>query len=74
MMLTSCVSSGPTTVSLKVPAIPSDLRSCFDYIVPAPKGPLTRGQVMKLISSLKLSETEKVRCGKRLIHFYKDFT
>jgi len=29
---------------------------------------------MKLISSLKLSETEKVRCGKRLIHFYKDFT
>lgn len=32
---------------------------------------MTKAQVMKLISSLKLSEAEKVACGNRLIAFYE---
>lgn len=31
---------------------------------------MTKAQVMKLVARLKLSETEKVQCGKRLIAFY----
>jgi len=46
---------------------------CFDHVVPAPNpGTLTKKQVIELIAKLKLSETEKVACGQRLLAFYGD--
>jgi len=52
--------------------LPPDLLVCFDQTVPAPKpGPMTKAQALKLIGRLKLSETEKVACGKRLLAFYE---
>ncbi len=34
---------------------------------------MTKKQVIELIASLKLSEAQKVACGKRLIAFYEAF-
>jgi hypothetical protein len=31
---------------------------------------MSKAEVLTLISKLKLSETEKIECGKRLISFY----
>lgn len=59
---------------LPPPPIPADLKVCFDSIVSAPKkGPMSRKQVLQLVANLKLSEAEKVACGKRLIAFYEAF-
>ena len=68
-LLTACASSG---IKLGEPippqAVPADLRSCFDRLVPMPKqATLTAGEVMALIASLKRSELEKSQCGKRLL-------
>ncbi|ESX98702.1 hypothetical protein X755_15195 [Mesorhizobium sp. LNJC405B00] len=38
------------------------------------KGAMTKKQVLDLIASLKLSEAQKVACGKRLIAFYEAFS
>lgn len=56
-----------------MPDIPADVRICFSTIVPAPKaGPMTDGDVLRLISNLKRSEASKTACGRRLISFYDD--
>lgn len=66
---TGCATSGSSLRPLTV--LPADLRVCFDRSVPAPKpGPMTKSDVFRLIAKLKLSETEKVACGKRLIAFH----
>lgn len=69
--LSGCVTSGSKSLKGTLTEIPSDLRLCFDRTVKAPpKGPLSKAQVMNLVAELKVSETEKVACGKRLIAFY----
>lgn len=70
---TGCATSGS---SLRpIPVLPADLRVCFDSTVPAPKpGPMTKSDVFRLIAKLKLSETEKVECGKRLIAFHDNIS
>lgn len=72
MTLTACASFGPTKIQeLDYPILPPDLRTCFEEVVPAPsRGVLKKAQVITLIADLKLSETEKVDCGERLISFY----
>lgn len=70
LTLTSCATSGAKP-TLLYPELPSDLRLCFDQTVAAPKaGPMSKAEVMRLVSKLKLSEAGKVECGKRLIAFY----
>ena len=68
--LTGCATSGINT-PLLYPELPADLRLCFDSAVAKPKaGPMTKAEVLALVSKLKLSETEKIECGKRLVAFY----
>lgn len=64
-MLAGCATSG----RIAKPAIPPDLRTCFDRMVqrPAGSGDLTSGRVYELIKDLKRSELEKSLCGKRLL-------
>ncbi len=51
--------------------LPADLKICFDEIVPAPNiGAMSKADVINLIVDLKMSEFEKVLCGKRIIAFY----
>lgn len=69
LTLTGCVTSGRLTKPV-YPELPADLRVCFDEAIPAPHGPMTKGQVFGLIASLKKSETAKTDCGKRLVTFY----
>ncbi|QOV06118.1 o-spanin [Rhizobium phage Pasto] len=74
LILTGCATSGKIPVEPKLPPLPADIKVCFEDEVPAPKpGPLTKGQAMDLIASLKLSEFSKTMCGKRLIAFYESF-
>lgn len=55
-------------------ALPADLAICFDNSVPAPApGAKGRAEVIRLIAELKLSEAEKIACGKRIIAFYGAF-
>ncbi len=68
LTLTGCVTSGPIKPSY--PELPVDLRVCFHETVPAPKGSMSKGQVLNLIAALKQSETSKTDCGKRLVAFY----
>lgn len=73
LTLTGCMTSGSKRLST-LPPIPADIRVCFEQIVAAPKkGAMTKKQVIALIASLKLSEAQKVACGKRLIAFYEAF-
>ena len=52
--------------------LPADLPVCFQKQVPAPKpGPLSKAQIIQLVSALKKSEVEKTECGRRLIAFYE---
>lgn len=70
LTLANCGRSGPTEALLA--PVPADLLVCFDGGVPAPpEGPMTNSEVLSLIAGLKLSETEKALCGKRLIAFYE---
>ena len=74
LTLTGCATSGVKLSSPKLPPIPADIRLCFEQIVAAPKeGAMTKKQVLALVASLKLSEAQKVACGKRLIAFYEAF-
>lgn len=68
LTLTGCATSG--LVKPSYPVLPADLRVCFNETVPAPKGPMSKGQVLNLIAALKESETAKTDCGARLISFY----
>lgn len=71
LTLTGCVGSGTSVRSLVRPNLPSDLRVCFDRLVPEPPaGPLTKAQIIALVTSFKKSEASKSACGKRLIAFY----
>lgn len=75
LTLTGCVTFGNKPKPITLPPIPADVRLCFDQIVAAPKkGAMTKKQVLNLIASLKLSEAQKVACGKRLIAFYEAFS
>lgn len=75
LTLTACATSGTKLQPTTLPPIPADIRVCFDLIVAAPKkGAMTKKQVLELVASLKLSEAQKVACGKRLIAFYEAFT
>jgi len=66
LTLSGCATSGPN-----LPPLPSDLPTCFDRLVPAPKpGTLTQEQILKLIGELKASELEKSLCGKRFLAWY----
>lgn len=73
LTVSGCATSG---VSLRpLPVLPTDLRVCFDSTVAEPKpGAMTKSDVFRLIAKLKLSETEKVACGKRLIAFYDNIS
>lgn len=74
LTMSGCATSG-SSLWLPPPVIPADLRVCFDHTVPAPKrGPLTKSDVFRLITKLKLSEAEKVECGKRLIAFHDNIS
>lgn len=69
---TGCATSG-SRVPLPPPTIPADLAICFDTAVPAPKaGPMSKSKVIALVTALKVSETEKINCGKRLIKFHNE--
>lgn len=74
LTLFGCVSSGSKVPEGKViPPLPSNLLTCFDSTVaPPPSRGLTKSDVVKLISALKKSETEKALCGKQLLDFYGD--
>jgi hypothetical protein len=75
LTLTGCVTFGTSSKQFPPPPIPADIRVCFEQIVAAPKkGAMTKKQVLALIASLKLSEAQKVACGKRLIAFYEAFS
>ncbi|MPZ19512.1 MAG: hypothetical protein GEV06_16570 [Luteitalea sp.] len=50
--------------------MPADVQTCFSQYVKAPKGPLSKRAVVRLIAELKRSEVAKSRCGRRLIGFY----
>ena len=66
--LSGCVTSGDGSVTLA--AIPSDLRTCFDRVVPDPGVITSRQDIVNLVARLKASEESKSRCGKRLIAWY----
>lgn len=68
--LTGRATSGTKTPRF-YPEIPADLRLCFNSAVAKPKtGPMTKAEVLALVSKLKLSETHEVGCGQRLIAVY----
>lgn len=73
-MLSGCATSGSRFAAPTYPELPADLQVCFDSEVPAPSGALSKKQVIDLVAALKLSEVEKVACGKRLIAFYEDLS
>jgi len=35
------------------------------------KGPMTKSDIFRLITELKISEMEKTACGRRIIEFYE---
>jgi hypothetical protein len=37
------------------------------------KGPMTKSDIFRLITELKISEMEKTACGLRIIEFYGTF-
>lgn len=41
-------------------------------MAPAPKGPLNRKAVVRLIAELQKQNVQKSRCGRRLIGFYRN--
>jgi hypothetical protein len=68
--LTACVHSG-TPNSVKLAAVPSDIRVCFNRLVPAPaRGEMKQSDMLRLVADLKRSELKKSECGKRLLAFY----
>ena len=74
LLLTACAGSG---VNLNAPvppqAVPADLRTCFDRLVPEPQQlTMTARELIGLVAALKRSELEKSQCGKRLLRFYDD--
>lgn len=75
LTLSGCVGSGSKLPEPSLPAIPADLRVCFDKTVAPPKtGPLTKRDVVVLVARLKQSEQDKTECGKRLIAFYESIS
>jgi hypothetical protein len=72
LLLTGCAASGARLAEQPPPqAIPADLRTCFDKLVPVPQqASMTVADVLELVGKLKRSELEKSQCGKRLIKFY----
>lgn len=72
LALTGCAASGARLAEPPPPqAIPADLRTCFDKLVPVPQqASMTVADVLELVGKLKRSELEKSQCGKRLIKFY----
>jgi hypothetical protein len=71
LTLASCGNSGKTEPHGSLPPLPSDLSTCFEHSPSFPSsGSLTKGDVMRLIAELKLSDTAKTLCGQRLIAFY----
>jgi hypothetical protein len=71
ILLTGCAASGARLAEQPPPqAIPADLRTCFDKLVPVPQqASMTVADVLELVGKLKRSELEKSQCGKRLIRF-----
>lgn len=74
LTLTACGTSGPRLDQPVPPqAVPVDLRTCFDRLVPKPaQQTMTARELMSLIAALKRSELEKSQCGKRLLQFVSD--
>lgn len=74
LTLTGCAASGVPDTKLELPPVPSELRTCFEKIVPPPaRGPLTKRQIFRLIADLKASADDKDACGQRLVAWYEDF-
>lgn len=74
-MLGACAGSGidpnRRIATIPLPAIPRDVRECFDKMVPKPQQEtMTVGDAVRLIGRLKQSEDRLSWCGKRLIEFY----
>jgi hypothetical protein len=71
ILLQACVTSSKF---VEPPAIPADLRECFDRLVAAPeRGALTEKRVVRLIRDLRRSELEKAGCGDRVIALWDDY-
>lgn len=72
LLLAGCVTTGAgTKISATLPAVPADVRTCFDELVPPPTAAkMTNQQIVKLIADLRQSELGKSGCGKRLLAFY----
>jgi hypothetical protein len=72
-LLSACVTSSPSIKYVDLPAVPTDVKQCFDRLVPAPKQEtMTTKQVLTLISKLRRSELEKAQCGKRVVSMWED--
>jgi hypothetical protein len=73
-LLSACVTSSPSIKFVELPAVPADVKQCFDKLVPAPKqATMTTKQVLVLIAKLRRSELEKAQCGKRVVSMWEDY-
>jgi hypothetical protein len=58
-----------------MPAVPADIQVCFEQRVrvPGKRGtPLTQEQTHRLITALWASDSNKTRCGRRLLAFLQN--
>ena len=71
--LTGCVGSGraPTKGSIKLSAVPADLRQCLAKEVPAPlPKSMSREEAAELVAAFRKSDHGKTLCGQRLVGWY----
>lgn len=74
MSLAACANSGENnlTANSVMPAIPQDIKTCINKVVPVPlKDIRTKKQIVAIIRALKRSEMAKTYCGRRLIALYE---
>ncbi len=73
MTLTACEPSSETRF-VELPALPRDVKQCFERLVPAPAAEtMTTKQVVTLIKTLRRSELEKAQCGNRVVSLWEDY-
>lgn len=73
-LLSACVTSSPSIKFVELPAVPQDIKQCFEKLVPAPKqATMTTKQVLVLIAKLRKSEIEKAQCGNRVVQMWEDY-
>jgi hypothetical protein len=74
--LTACATSPKyVAAATGLPAVPAELRVCFDEVFkfPGKRGTgFSNEQAVAIIGGLRGSELEKTDCGRRLLAFYDD--